>query len=153
MTWSWVDTIYKHTPSTAYMQDCLFFLYSHDHKLTPEYSFSFRCASLHAQLPSGTSPWERKDAVTLSYSHVCVSTNCRIKPPQPARCPSTASKYSSNLAWWRPPERITKVKWLHLEVYLQTCSITISECITKFPCSWPPSVFPNFLDYILQVHV
>jgi len=50
----------QHTPSTAYTeysiyrvqhtlstQDCLSSLHSHDYELTPEYSFSFQCASLH----------------------------------------------------------------------------------------------------------
>ena len=34
-----------YTPSTAFIQDCLSSLNSHDYELTPEFSFSFRCAS------------------------------------------------------------------------------------------------------------
>jgi len=188
MSWLWVDTKYKHTPSTAYTeysihrvqhtpstayteysihrvqhttQDCLTSLYSHDYELTPECRISFRRASLQDRLPSASSPWELNSKVTLSYSHVCDSTNWWIESQHPARRPSTGSKYSFNLARSRPP------KWnsilarlrppcshdLGLQVYLQTHSIMISECISKFYRSQPPSVSPNTLDYRHQVHL
>jgi len=40
-----------------------------------------------------------------------------------------------------------------LQVLLQTSCITISECISKFTRSRPPSVSLNTLDYRLQVHL
>jgi len=59
----------QHTPSTAYTeysihrvqhtrstQDCSSSLHSHDYELTPECSFSFRCASLHDRPLSANSP-------------------------------------------------------------------------------------------------
>ena len=46
----------QHTPNTAYTQDCLSSLHTHDYELTPECSFSFRRASLHDRLPPATSP-------------------------------------------------------------------------------------------------
>jgi len=45
-----------HTPSTAYTQDCLSSLHSHDYELAPECSFSLRRASLHDRLLSATAP-------------------------------------------------------------------------------------------------
>jgi len=61
----------------------------------------------------------------------------------PVRCPSTASKYSSELARLRPPSS------LHhgLQAYLQSRSITASNLAR----SRPPSASPNSLDYGLQV--
>jgi len=54
----------QHTQSTAYTKysihqvqhtrDCLSSLRSHDYELNPEYSFSFRGASLHDRLPSAS---------------------------------------------------------------------------------------------------
>jgi hypothetical protein len=46
----------QHTPSTAYTQDCLSSLHSHDHELTPECSFSFRRASLQDRPSPASSP-------------------------------------------------------------------------------------------------
>ena len=54
----------QHTPGTASTQDCLSYLHSHDYELTPECSFSFRCASLHNPLPSASFPWDLKGKVT-----------------------------------------------------------------------------------------
>jgi len=44
----------QRTPSTAYTQDCLSSLHSHDH-IFPECSFSFQCASLPGRLPPASS--------------------------------------------------------------------------------------------------
>jgi len=38
----------QYTLSTAYTHDCVRSLHSHDYELTPQCSFSFQCASLHA---------------------------------------------------------------------------------------------------------
>ena len=38
------------------------------------------------------------------------------------------------------------------QVHLQTPSITISDCISQFTWSWPPSESPNTLNYCLQEH-
>jgi len=65
----------QHIPSTAYTQDCLSSLHSHDHELTPECSFSFRRASLQDRPPPASSPWELKDKVTSAHSHGCELTN------------------------------------------------------------------------------
>jgi len=43
------------TPSIASTEDCLSSFHSHDSELTPECSFSFRCASLHHRPPSASS--------------------------------------------------------------------------------------------------
>jgi len=118
----------QHTLSTAYTQDCLCSLHSHDYKSTPECSFSFWRASLHDQLPSASLPWELKDIVTLSHSHICESTKWWLESQHPACCPSSASKYSSNLARSRPPKCISKLARSrppsshghHLQVHLQT---------------------------------
>jgi len=119
MPWPWVDNKYsihllQNTPSTAYTKYsihsvqhlpkivCVPFILI-DYELTPEWSFSFRRASLHDRLPSAGSPWELNGIVTLSLSHGCELTNCWIQSQDPACCPSTASKYSSNLARSQPP--------------------------------------------------
>jgi len=91
MSWHWV----QYTPSR---QDCLFSLHSHHYELTLECSFIFRRASLHDRPPSASSPWERKDKVTISNSHSCELTNWWIESQHPVRRPSTASNYSSKLA-------------------------------------------------------
>jgi len=130
----------QYTPST---QDCLSSLHSHDYKLTPECSFSFRRAFLHDRPPSASSPWELKGKVTLSHSHSCEWTNWWIESQHPVRRPSTASKYSSKLARLRPPSSLDH----SLQVYLQNRSIT--AC--KFARSRPPSASWNSLYYGLQV--
>jgi len=82
-----------YTPCTAYPQECLSSLHSHDYELTPECSFSFRRASLYDRLLSASSPWELKGNVTLSHSHGCKRTNWWIECQHPAHRSSTASKY------------------------------------------------------------
>jgi len=67
------------------------------------------------------------------------------------RCPSTASKYLSNLARSWPPSVSPNSLDHGLQVYLQTRSITASKCISKLARSRPPSVSPDSLDYGLQV--
>jgi len=69
------------------------------------------------------------------------------------RCPSTASKYSSNLARPRPPSVSTHSLDFGLEVLLQTHSITASKCITNLARSRRPSASPNSLDYGLKVYL
>jgi len=59
----------QHSPSTAYTQDCVSSLHSHDYELTPECSFSFRRTSLHDRPPSASSQWQLKGKVTLSHYH------------------------------------------------------------------------------------
>jgi len=141
----------QHTPSTTSTQDCLSSLHSHDYKLTPQCSFSFRRTSLHDWPPSASSPGGVKGKVTLSHSHGCELTNWWIECQHRARRPSAASKYSSNLTWSRPPSASPNLLDHSLQVYLQTRSITASKCICKLAQSQPPSVSPNTLDYGLQV--
>jgi len=52
MSWHWV----QHIQSTAFAQDCLSSLHSHDYELTPECRFSCGHAFLHDRLPSASSP-------------------------------------------------------------------------------------------------
>jgi len=147
----------QHTPSTASTHDCVSSLHSHDYELTPECSFSFWRASLYDWPPSASSLSELKGKVTLSHSHVCKSTNWWIESQYPAHRPSTASKYSSNLTQSRRPKCITNLARLWLPRShnhgIETCSITISECISKFTWSRPQSVSPNMLNYRLQGHL
>jgi len=170
----------QHTPNTASTAACLSSHHSHDDKVTPECSFSSRCASLHDRLPSASSPWALKGTVTLAHSHRWKLTYWRIEAQHPARRPSTASEYESKLARLRPSsshnrclqvsiqtrsttasECIFKLAWLRpptsldqgLQVYLQTRSVTILECISKFTQSRHPSVSPNTLEDRLEVHL
>jgi len=151
MAWSWVDTEYsihrvQHTLSTA-LKDCLSSLHSHDYELTPEWSFSFRRASIHDRPPSASSPWELKGKVTLSHSLGCELTNWwntvsapgapSIDCPQVLvqSCSITASKCISKLARLRPPSSHDH----GLQVHLQTRSIMASKCISQLARSRPPS--------------
>jgi len=65
----------QHTLRTATTQECLSSLHSHDYRLTPECSFSFRHASIHNRPPSASSPSELKAKVTLSHSQGSELTN------------------------------------------------------------------------------
>jgi len=56
-----------------------------------------------------------------------------------ARRPSTASKYSSNLAQSRPPSASPNSLNHGLQVHHQTHSITASKCISEFTRSPSPS--------------
>jgi len=106
----------QHTTSTAFTQDWLSSLYSHDYELTPECRMSSQHASLLDRPPTASSPWELKGKVTLLHSHGCELTDWWIEFQDPACRSLTASQYSS-----------------------------------KLTRSWPWSVFPNSLDYGLQV--
>jgi len=132
MPWSWADTEYsilrvQHSLSTAYIQDFLSSLHSHDYELTPECSLSFRCTSLHDGPPSASSPWGYKGKVTLSHSHSCKLTNWWIVSALGAPCIDSH------------------------QVLIQSRSITASKIISKPTRSQPPSVSPNSRDYGLQV--
>jgi len=120
----------QHTPSTASTQDCMSSLHSHDYELTPECSFSFWRTSLHD-------------------SHGCELTNWWIESHDPVRRPSTASKYSSNLARSRPPS--VSPNWL--DYALQVCTSMASKFISKLAQSRPPSASLSSLDLRLQVHL
>jgi len=146
--WLWVDTKYmytpsisihrvQHPPSTPATHDCVSSLHSHHSELTAEYSVTFWRTSLHDRPPSASSPWELKCKVTLSHSRGCDLTNWWIESQH--RCgPSTASKYLSNLDHG-------------LQVYIQSCWITASKCISNLTRSQPWSESPDSLDYSLQV--
>jgi len=160
----------QHTPSTTYTEYsmnrlqhthvCFCSLRSHDYELTPERSFSSRHASFHDRLPSTISPWVLKCNVTMSHSHDSESIICWMESQDPVHHPSTATKYSSNLAQSQPPECISRPTWLRppsshdhgFEVHLRTRSITISECISNFTRFGHPSVSPNLLELRLQVY-
>jgi len=143
MPWSWVDTEYsilrvQHSLSTAYIQDWLSSLDSYDYELTPECSFIFRRTSLHDRPPSASSPCELKCKVTLSHSHGCGSTIWRIESQHWARRPSTAPKYSSNLARSWPQSASPNTQ----DYGLQVRKITDSKCIS-----------PHSLGCGLKVHL
>jgi len=147
----------QQTPSTAYTQQWVSSLRSHDYELTPEYTFSFRRASLHDRPPSACLPWELK--VTLSYSHISELTDWWIESQHLARHLSTPSTYSSNHAQSQPPKCISKLARLRppslhnhgLQVHLQTRLIMASKCISQSARLWPPSASPNLHHYGLQV--
>jgi len=151
MSWQWV----QYTPSTASTQDCLSSLHSHHYELTPEWSFSFRRASLYDRPPSASSPWELKGKVTLPHSHGCELTNWWKESQHPAhRAPSvhclpvliqTRSMLASKLAQCWPPS----VSPNSLDYGLQTRSILASKCISKVARLQPPSSH----DHSLQVHL
>jgi len=151
----------QHTPSTPYPRDWRSSLHSHDYKLTPECSFSFRRAPLHNWQPSASSLWEHNGKVDLSHSHGCELTNLCIESQHPVRRPSTASEYSSNHARSLPPSVSPNSQDHGLQVYLQTHSIMACKFarasslkrISKLARSWPPSASPTSLDHGLQVHL
>jgi hypothetical protein len=63
-----------------------------------------------------------------------------------------ASQWITNLTRSRPPCASLNLHNHGLQVHLQTCTITASNCIFKLVRSRPRSVFPNSLDHGLQVH-
>ena len=89
----------------------------------------------------------------------CISKLAQLQPPslhdhglQVAYLQTrsiTATKCIPNLAQSGPPSSHEH----GLQVHLQTPSIMIWECISKFTWSRPPSVSPNTLDFRLQVHL
>ena len=82
----------------------------------------------------------------LSHSHGCKLTNWWKESQHLAGRQSTASRYSSKLAWLQPPS-------LHnhgIQVHLQPCSIPTSKCISKLAQLQPPNASSNFLNYSLQ---
>jgi len=139
----------QHTPSTASTQHCVSTLHSHDYKLTPECSLSFLCDFPHHRPPSASYPWEIKGNVTLSQLHGWELTNWWIECLHPACHPSTASKYTSNLARLWPPSALRNSldDWVYMNIH--TWMITPS----KFTLSWPPCACLNSLDYGLQVSI
>jgi len=145
MSWSWVDTEYSIHWCTASTLECSSSLHSHESELTPECSVSFQRASLHYRPPSASSPWELTGKVTLSYSQGWELTNGWIECQHRARRPSTASKYSSNLAQLRPPSSHHH----GLQVHLQTRSITSSKCLFQLAWLRPP----NSLDHCVHVYL
>jgi len=138
-----------HTPSTASSQDCFSSLYSHYCKLTPECSIIIRHASQYNYLPSACSSCSLKDNVSLSHSRACKLTNWWIESQQLERHPSPGTKHWSIFP--RSCRRSVSLNLINLglQVCLQTRSIR--EC--KLARSWPPSVFPNSLNYSLHVHI
>jgi len=139
----------QHTPSTASTQDCFSSLHSHDYKVTPECSFSFRRTSLHNRPPSASSPWELKGKVTLSHSHGWELPNWWIESHHPVRRPSTASKYSSKLAW----SRLTSVSPNSIDYGLQVRTSMASKCISRLTRSRSRSASLSSLDHSLLVHL
>jgi hypothetical protein len=81
----------------------------------------------------------------MLHYHSCELTNGKIESQHLVHQPSTASKYSSKLTCLWP------LSWqdCSLQVYLQTRSITDSQCISKPARLWPP----NTLNQVLQVYI
>ena len=65
------------------------------------------------------------------------------------RRPSTASKYSSNLARSRPTS--VSPNWLDYGLQVRTSMAT--KCISKLAQSWPPSASLSSLNLTIQVHI
>jgi len=150
----------KHTLSTASTQDCLSSFHSHHYEMTSECSFSFRCASIHDQPPSASSPWELKGKVTLSqHFNSCEWTNWWNTVSAPAAPSIDRLQVLVQSRLVMPSKCISKLArswpWIShyhgLQVHLQTRSITASKCISKLAQWQTPSVSPNLLEYGLQV--
>jgi len=160
---SWVNTEYnihriQHSPNTASTWDCLLSLHSHDFKLTPECSYSFRHTSLPVDRHQPVLHKSFKGKVTSSDSHCFELTKQWIKSQHLAHLPSTASrspnsKYSSSLARSWPATSTSPNSVNHsLPVHLQTRSITASKCISEFTQSCSRIASPNSLDHGLGVY-
>jgi len=125
-------------------QSCLSSLHSHDYELTPECSFGFLRASLQDWPLPASSPWVLKGKVTLWHSHGHELTYWQIESTR------RASKFSSNLALWWPGSVSPNSLDYGRKVHLQTRSITVLECISKFTCSRSPSSHERGLQVHLQ---
>ena len=148
------------TLSTASTQDCLYSLHSHDCKLTSEFSFRFRRASLYDRPPLASFPWEHECNVNLLRCHGCELRYWWIDSLHPVRRPFqvlvqfrsiTASKCISKLAQSQPPSASRNLLNHSLQLYLQTSSIMAYKCISKLAQSRHASVSPDLLDNGLQV--
>jgi len=131
----------QHTPSIGYTDDWISPLQSPDYELTPEYTLILWCAYLHNRTPSASSPWELKYNVTFSPCKVCQLSNWGIQFQHLAHWPSTASKYSPNLAWLQPPSPHNH----GLQVHHHTPSITVSNCVSELAWSRPASQYHHGL--------
>jgi len=148
----------QHTPSTVSIQDYLSSLHSYNYRLTPECSFSFRCAFLQDWLSPASSPWELKGNLTSSHSHSCEVCNWLTESQHPACLLSTASIYfvqfrsitaskcMTKLTRSQPPCPSRSSLDQGLRLYLQTRSITPSKCSSKFARSRPQSASLSSLD-------
>jgi len=174
MPWSWANTEYsihwvQHTPRSASTHDCLSSFHSHNYELTPECSFSFRCASLQDQPALHESS---KVQIPRPHSHGCELTNWWIESQHQACLASTtshrppligrlqvhlrshsimASMSIANLARLHPPSASPNPLDYGLQVRLRGHSISASKCISKLARSWDPSPSPNPLYLALQV--
>jgi len=139
----------QHTPSTVSTHDCMSSLHCHEYELTAECSFSLRCAPLYDRPSSASSPWGLLGKVTLSHSNGWELTNWWMESQHPVRLPSTASRYSSNLAQSQPASVSPNSLDHGLQVQFQTRSMTASKCISRL-IRLRPACSHN---HGLQVHI
>jgi len=122
-------------------------LHSHDVQLTPEWSLSFRRTFSQIDRPQPVLHKRFKGKVTLSHSHSFELANRWIGSQHLARLHRPPPD--------RPPPSTPPISLDHSlpQAHLQTRSITVSECISKFTRSWPSSSSPNWLDHGLGVYL
>jgi len=104
--------------------------------------------SLHNRPLSAISPWELKGKDTSFHSHSWELNNWSIGSQDPARHPSTATKYCSNLALPCPPSASPN----SLDHGLPVCLQSTSNFASMFTWSWPPRASLNSVDYVRQVN-
>jgi len=180
MSWCWVDTKNKHTPSTAYTEYSI-----HRVQHTPRTAYTEY--SIHRVQHTAKIVYLPSIVIIMSWP-LNVGSASGI-PPYTINCHQPARRESSNIKSpchnptvasqltdkWSPNTRhavhrqpptarpISLNGFLQsvspnlqddgLQVDLQTHSIMISECISKFTWSRLPSVFLNMLNYPLHVHL
>jgi len=138
------------TPSTAYTEstasthDCRSSLYSHDYKLTPEYSFSFQRASIQDHQPALHE--SSKVNIPRPHSHSCELTNWGIESQHPVRLHWTASHQP-------PPINPLPSTPSHQPPPINHLPSAGCKYSFNLARSWPPSASPNSLDRGLQVHL
>jgi len=116
---------------------------------------------MHSQQPARHPSAASKNSSNLAQSQsTSASQNLLVYGPHIHI--SMASNWISpksvkhGLPLYLQPHLITAAKFassLPHQVYFQTCPITISECISKFTPSWPPSISRITLNHCPQLHL
>jgi len=149
----------QHTLSTAYTQDNLSSLHSHNFGLTPECSFSFRRSSLPIDRHQPVLHTRFKAKVTLSDYQGGELTNWWIGSWRAVhRLPPSTRPIllDHGLQVYLQTRLFTSCMFAQSwppSAYLETRSIMASKHISKYARLPPPTASPQWLDHGLRVHI
>ena len=93
------------------------------------------------------------DRVAATMTPPCWTTTSRLITCRLIASRWRASKFSYDPDWSWPPSASPNLPDHGLQVYLQSCFITASKCISQFTQSRPRSASPRVLNDSLQLHL